>query len=69
MAKVRTFTPQGLPDATSCPTVLTEGNGNTTPPPNLVIAGIDPQPTADPLANWLIETFVNAEVPPVKKTT
>lgn len=66
MAKGKAFVPHGLPDATPCPPVLISGTGNT-PPPNFVPAGIDPQPTADPLANFLIGTFVKAEVPAVKK--
>jgi hypothetical protein len=66
MAKGRIFTPQGLPDPTPCPTALTTGTGSN-PPPNFTPAGIDPQPTADPLANFIIKAFVEAEVPPVKK--
>lgn len=53
--------PHGLPDATPCPLALIGNNaGSSTPPPNFTPAGIDPQPTADPLA---IKTN-EAEVPP-----
>ncbi|MFN4181178.1 MAG: hypothetical protein ACK4FA_00570 [Candidatus Paceibacteria bacterium] len=62
MAKEKLM-PHGLPSATPCPDLGSDKSKNTAPA-NFVPAGIEIQPTNDPLANFLIDTFNNAEVPP-----